>query len=707
MKNYPTPLAFAASILISLPLVARESHDAPGKNSTSSSSTIQQMVNAVSRDSLVAYITALQSFGSRQEGTPQRDSAADLITAKLSSWGIPAQSDWYTYSQLVINDVCAFGADSMCLVGSGRTILVKTYGGLWVKVPSPSTYDYSAVDFPTSRAGWVVGSGGSIAHSTDAGASWTAQNSGVAVWLRDVAFANERLGIAVGSQGTILRTTNGGTTWSSIPTGVIYPLYRARVLDSLNMWAVGHLGTILHSSNGGATWNTQVSGTDNSLRGVEFITPRLGWAVGLNLTILKTTDGGFSWNPQAVPQGNAPSSSSMYGVCFPDSNHGWIVDLAGGVRSTSDGGQTWKRDQIVGLGFTNLTSIAHHGPGFLAATGSRGAILTSTDQGATWADETGRLPLEYLSRSRNIVVTIPGVGTPDKECIMLAHYDSGDCPGADDNASGTAAVLEAARILKNCRFQSTIRLLAVSGEELWMVGSGDYALRAMQAGRNVVAAINGDMLGYPLTGDTTRLAVSSYLVRNSLVDLAILCNQRYGIGAKLDAFTDSTGASDYGTFALAGYDALEVAEGTPDEIWGGLNPYYHQSGDTVDKLNPGLMRRAAQLMLATISELAQPVADAVTTDHPTAVPAGFALRQNYPNPFNPATTLRYELPESRLVNLTVYDMLGREVSVLVNERKDAGFHEAVFNGTGLASGVYFARITAGSFVQTCKLILAR
>ena len=89
------------------------------------------------------------------------------------------------------------------------------------------------------------------------------------------------------------------------------------------------------------------------------------------------------------------------------------------------------------------------------------------------------------------------------------------------------------------------------------------------------------------------------------------------------------------------------------------------------------------------------------------LPTVFGLERNYPNPFNPSTTIRFELPRSSEVRMGVFDMLGREVSVLVNERKDAGVHEVKFDGSRLASGVYFYRLRAGDFVQTRKLILVR
>jgi hypothetical protein len=89
------------------------------------------------------------------------------------------------------------------------------------------------------------------------------------------------------------------------------------------------------------------------------------------------------------------------------------------------------------------------------------------------------------------------------------------------------------------------------------------------------------------------------------------------------------------------------------------------------------------------------------------IPAAFHLEQNYPNPFNPSTNIRFEVPQASHVNLSVYDILGHEVSVLVNDRIEAGVHEVKFDGTNLASGVYFYRLQAGENVATKKLLLVR
>jgi len=88
-------------------------------------------------------------------------------------------------------------------------------------------------------------------------------------------------------------------------------------------------------------------------------------------------------------------------------------------------------------------------------------------------------------------------------------------------------------------------------------------------------------------------------------------------------------------------------------------------------------------------------------------PERFALEQNYPNPFNPGTVIRFVVPGSSEVRLSVVDILGREVSVWIHERLDAGVHEVVFDGSRCASGVYLYRLQAGGFIQTHRMLLLR
>ncbi len=91
----------------------------------------------------------------------------------------------------------------------------------------------------------------------------------------------------------------------------------------------------------------------------------------------------------------------------------------------------------------------------------------------------------------------------------------------------------------------------------------------------------------------------------------------------------------------------------------------------------------------------------------SGIPDKFALNQNYPNPFNPSTSFTYEISKAGVVSVKIYDLLGREVTTLVNEFKQAGSYSATWNAANFGSGVYFCKMQSGSFSETRKMILMK
>ena len=98
----------------------------------------------------------------------------------------------------------------------------------------------------------------------------------------------------------------------------------------------------------------------------------------------------------------------------------------------------------------------------------------------------------------------------------------------------------------------------------------------------------------------------------------------------------------------------------------------------------------------------------------SSIPDQYSISQNYPNPFNPSTTIKFAIPEAALVKLTVYDILGRQVAILVNQQLSAGYYNQTFNASALSSGAYFYRIYATSstnaghtFTDVKKLLLLK
>jgi hypothetical protein len=94
-------------------------------------------------------------------------------------------------------------------------------------------------------------------------------------------------------------------------------------------------------------------------------------------------------------------------------------------------------------------------------------------------------------------------------------------------------------------------------------------------------------------------------------------------------------------------------------------------------------------------------------DNIPPIPADFMLLHNYPNPFNDHTTIRFELTKAQNVKLAVYDLLGRQIEVLIDEYREAGIHNVSFDASGLSSGVYFYRLRAGDRVETKRMHLLK
>jgi hypothetical protein len=106
------------------------------------------------------------------------------------------------------------------------------------------------------------------------------------------------------------------------------------------------------------------------------------------------------------------------------------------------------------------------------------------------------------------------------------------------------------------------------------------------------------------------------------------------------------------------------------------------------------------------------VVQVVSTEPEHFIPEEFVLHQNYPNPFNPVTTLRYDLPENGHINITIYDMLGRQVKTLINQTQDAGYKLVIWDATNdygkpVSAGIYLYQIQAGEYLQTKKMVLLK
>jgi hypothetical protein len=312
----------------------------------------------------------------------------------------------------------------------------------------------------------------------------------------------------------------------------------------------------------------------------------------------------------------------------------------------------------------------------------------------------------------NVVATIHGIS--DTEIVVGAHYDCYSpnlniAPGADDNASGMAAVVEIARVLSTFGYtpESTIRFVGFAAEEQGVWGSNAYAEKAYAKKTNIRAMLNFDMIGYR---DIAQGDMDFWLVwylgaeAESLAAMTTTITRQYTTLNPI-LYTGSRNRSDSFSFAAAGYPAV---------FWLGCDSYlfYHTPYDSLQYLDVDYAAEITRSALALLLTLEESTDDVKTAT--TAVPTSARLDQNYPNPFNPSTTIAYSIPGSREsgvgsmeTKLVVYDILGREVAVLVNEKKAPGSYEVKFDATALSSGVYFYCLQAGKFMETKKLVVLR
>ena len=198
--------------------------------------------------------------------------------------------------------------------------------------------------FVDNNTGWIIGSGGFIKKTTNAGDEWIEQNSGTTLTLKSVQFVDQNIGWICGEAGLILKSTDGGANWASLASGTTEHLSDIYFYDADIGYIVGFGGTIIKTTDGGLSWTSLPSGTTNNLYSMDFVDAFIGYAAGdVNETssVIKTTDGGASWIDKS--SGFPRTDGSCLAVEFIDANTGFIGggDYSGFLYKTSDGGDTW------------------------------------------------------------------------------------------------------------------------------------------------------------------------------------------------------------------------------------------------------------------------------------------------------------------------------------------------------------------------------
>jgi hypothetical protein len=250
---------------------------------------------------------------------------------------------------------------------------------------------------------------------------------------------------------------------------------------------------------------------------------------------------------------------------------------------------------------TNLTQWGPRNTGSTACQNAAAYILDQFESMGYWARY---CPWTYGSyNSNNVEATINGTEDASEIYIICAHYDTVSAGiGADDDTSGTIAVLMAANLLQQYSFNHTIKFVCFSGEEQGLLGSAVYASQAASQGWNIVAVLNCDMISYAIThNDGANLIVFNNAASSWMYDYCVNVNTEYAewIGELALEDGGSTWGSDHNSFWDEGYDAVFYFEYTE-------TPYYHTSQDNLQHINSTYACKNFRMILAVLCEMANP-----------------------------------------------------------------------------------------------------
>jgi len=234
--------------------------------------------------------------------------------------------------------------------------------------------------------------------------------------------------------------------------------------------------------------------------------------------------------------------------------------------------------------------------GYLEGLVAFGPRLTSTPECDAAAEYI------YNEFEKNVEATIYGIDEGSDEIyVICAHYDTvEDAPGADDDGSGVAAVMAAAKVMSQYSFNNTIKFVAFSGEEEGLYGSYYYVEEAYNNNDNIIAALNADMIGYAESeDDASMLRVYEDDFSEWVTDFTTDVSDEYYDFINLEIVPSGyTWASDHYRFWEFGYNAIFYAEYN-------FNRYYHSPEDTIENMDIDYATRATKLITATLAEFSE------------------------------------------------------------------------------------------------------
>lgn len=303
--------------------------------------------------------------------------------------------------------------------------------------------------------------------------------------------------------------------------------------------------------------------------------------------------------------------------------------------------------------------------------------------------------LVFSTNGKSLFGIKKGTVFPERVCIIGAHYDNlptgSFAPGADDNASGCAVVLESARIMSAMEFPNTLIFALWDEEELGLIGSTAYTAQQTIHGDSLLGYINLDMLGWDGNDDNlTEVHVRPIANSIKLMQMVVDCNELYNIGLNLEIVNPGSVNSDHFPFWQKGYSAVGINE----EYIGDFNPNWHQTSDVISAFNLPYYISNGRLAIASFATLALNKSGNLSDEK---VISNSIL---FPNLASNILYVQFEQAILNKLNVSITDNLGRMVFVSDYEKVD----QIIVPATEFRSGFYRIRISTGDFHKNFSFI---
>ena len=638
------------------------------------------------------------------------------------------------------------------ILNRGNTLFASTEDGIYKSPDLGSHWSSSSAGLPARLPGGYIDVSGTIFvggdfgvyQSNDNGTLWAPDTiglprsiNGAITPIRGIA----SLGMTrfVGTFNGAYRSSSFGSAWQEANNGMQGGFVNCFLISGQNIFAGMDYGYGIYlSTNLGQNWTQVTTGLPANgglIPAVKSLAEHGGvlFAGIADAGVYRSTNYGTSWF-----EANQGLPTHFYPTAMAVSQATVFTGTSEGLFGSTDNGTTWA--SLFSVYPTIMTSnaiVAINSRVFASATCGRAycdssATYLSTDQGTSWpfANTPFTSVRRFLQRG-NEHFACAGyfvyLSTDDGDTWLLRNQGLLAAVPVNDMTYRDSILLLTTGMYLGGGFYGGVYISSNSGETWIASGLTNKNLKAATTSGNYNLVSESYSIGgrkmyrspdYGQTWEEASVGVPSDVGVNTFLSIGVntyagstngvYLSTNYGTtweqtNTGLDLPISISSFAKYDSTLIVGTTRGVYSTQNGGAIWRPQNLGFADSIAVSSLTSDGTFLYAGTqngVWRRALSEMTD-----VAGKRP--LPAQFALSQNYPNPFNPSTTIRYGLPHSSFVLLTVYNTLGQQVARLVNEQQQIGYHDVVFRGDGLASGVYFYRLDAGSFTSVKRLLLLK